>query len=287
MTQRSDEYDIALLAAMAALTPDASEHERSLRARLERWREHPLCAPRAAMPERYWGPERLDPAAFAELVELLSPDAEIAALVRALDGVTEIVDVGGGTGLVSRAFAERCPVIVVEPSAAQRARLPPELVVLDGRAEAVPLGDSGADAAIATWVLQYTSDPITAIDELERVARRRVAIVQAAPDNDLVAIYNRAAEVAGAPPAHHGWLLSHAATRLELAGLKVTLEPISIPVCPPPGGAPALAELLVRLHFAGHPATEAMVAATGGYIAARLAEAGALSDDAVLLVARR
>lgn len=252
MTQRSDQYDVALLAAMAALTPDAGERERALRARLEGWREHPLCAPRAALPDRFWGPERLDPAAVAELAALLARDAELAALRRALEGVDDVVDVGGA-----------------------------------GRAEAVPVGDGGADAAIACWTLQLTDDPIAAIDELERVARRRVAIVQAAPDNDLVAIYNRAAEVAGAPLAHHGWLLSHAATRLELAGFKVTLEPVPIPVRAPDGGALALAELFVRLHFAGHPSAEAMIAAIGGYIAARLAEAGALSNDAVLLVARR
>jgi hypothetical protein len=177
--------------------------------------------------------------------------------------------------------------VVVEPSAAQRARLPPGIAAIEGRAEAVPLEDGGADAAIATWVLQFTDDPIAAIDELERVARRRVAIVQAAPGNDLVAIYNRAAEVAGAPAAHHGWLLSEAATRLELAGFKVTLEPVSIPVRSPPGGARALAELFVQLYFTGHAACDAMIAAVGGYIDARLAEAGALSDDGVLLVARR
>ncbi len=287
MTQRSDEYDVALLAAMAKLTPDASSRERVLQARLERWREHPLCAPRAALPDAYWGPERLDPAAYAELLELISPEAELAALRGALGDVTDLVDVGGGTGLVARAFARQCPVTVVEPSAEQRAGLPAEVTTLDGRAEAVPLGDGGADAALACWVLQYTGDPIAAVDELERVARRCVAIVQAAPGNDLVEIYNRAAEAAGAPRAHHGWLLSLAASRLELAGLKVTLEPVSIPVRSPAGGARQLAELFARLHFAGHPATDAIIAAIGGYIDARLAEAGTLADDGVLLVARR
>ncbi|HWU88303.1 MAG TPA: hypothetical protein VN253_13545, partial [Kofleriaceae bacterium] len=114
-----------------------------------------------------------------------------------------------------------------------------------------------------------------------------VAIVLAAPGNDLVAIYNRVAEITRRPRAHHGWLLSHAAMRLELAGFRVALEPIPIPVRPPSGGARALADLLARLHFSGHPAADAIVAATGGYIDARLAEAGTLADDAVLLVGRR
>jgi hypothetical protein len=47
---------------------------------------------------------------------------------------------------------------------------------------------------------------------------------------DLVAIYNREAEVAGLPPAHHGWLLAHAATQLEAAGFTVTLQRLAIPV---------------------------------------------------------
>jgi hypothetical protein len=268
MTQRSDEHDLAFLEAMASLTSDPGERERVLRARLERWRGHALCGPRAALPEAYWGPERLDPAAFAELLELISPDPEASALLRALSGVTDLFDLGAGFG-----------------PAARQARLPAELAALACRT--APVGDGGADAAIAVWALQYTDDPIAAIDELERIARRRIAIVQGAPDNDLVAIYNRAADAAGAPRAHHGWLLSHAATRLELAGFKVTLEPVPVPVRTPPGGARQLADLFARLHFAGHPATDAVIPAIGGYIDARIAEAGALSDDAVLLVARR
>lgn len=286
MTQRSDQYDVALLAAMAALTPDTGANQRALRERFEGWCQHPLCAPRGSLPARFWGPEQLDPAAVLELAALASPDAEVKVLRAALEGSTEVIDVGGG-GLVAHAFSDRCPVIVVEPSAARRAQLPSDLIALDGRPEAIPLGDSGADGAIAHWVLQCADDPIAAIDELERVARRRVAILQAAPNNDLVALYNRAAALAGLPPAHHGWLLSQAATRLELAGLKVTLEHVPIAIRAPAGGTPALAELLVRLHFSGHPAAAAMIAATGGYIDARLAEAGALSADAVLLVARR
>lgn len=283
----SADHDIALLAAMAELPDDPIERERAIQARLDGWRDHPLCGPRATMPERHPGPEPLDTAAFRELVELISRDAERDAVLRVLEGVTDVVDIGGGTGLLARAVAERCPVVVVEPSAEQRACVPAGLTAVPGRAEAIPLADGAADAAMAAWVLQYTDDPIAAIDELERVARRRVAIVLAAPGNDLVAIYNRVADITGRPRAHHGWLLSHAAMRLELAGFRVTLEAVPIPVNAPAGGARALAALLARLHFAGHPAAEAIVAATGGYIDARLAEAGTLSDDAVLLVGRR
>jgi hypothetical protein len=74
------------------------------------WFEHPLCAPRDTMPERFWGPERLDPGAWRELAAALEPAAEIAALREALADATDVVDVGGGTGLIAQAIAARVPV---------------------------------------------------------------------------------------------------------------------------------------------------------------------------------
>jgi SAM-dependent methyltransferase len=242
------------------------------------WFEHPLCAPQGTMPARFWGPERLDPSAFRELAAALDPGAEIAALCEALADATDVVDVGGGTGLIAQAIAAHVPVTVIEPAPEQRAHLPAGISALSGRAEAVPLSDGAADAAIATWVLQYCDDPLRAIDELARVARRRVCIVQAAPGNDLVAIYNLEAAVAGVLPAHHGWLLATAATRLEAAGFTVALRRVAIPV------RGVSADTLARLHFAAHPDRTRMVLATAPYLAAR---GGVLADDGVVLAAVR
>ncbi len=251
------------------------------------WVDHPLCAPRDAMPSMFWGPEHLDSSAFVELVDLLSPDAEIAALLVALKDIKQVVDVGGGTGLLTQAVAKGAEVTVIEPDPAQRARVPGGIIVADGRAEAVPLPDRSTEAAIATWVLQYCDDPRTAIDELARIARHRVVIIQAAPGNDLVEIYNREAAVARLPPAHHGWLLAEAANRLEAAGFAVTLERIAIPVRAPAGGAAQLASTLARLHFAGHAKLAEMIAVTTPLIGRTLAISDTLSDDGVLLSARR
>jgi SAM-dependent methyltransferase len=249
------------------------------------WAAHPLCAPTDCWPRAFWGPERLDPAAWRELARRISPDAEIAALLAALGDATDAVDVGGGTGLLTRAIAARMPVVVIEPSDEQRAHLPAGITARAGRAEALPLADRACDAAIATWVLQYTDDPTRAVDELARVARRRVAIVQAAPGNDLVDVYNCEATVAGLPAAHHGWLVAHAAAHLEAAGFTITLERVAIDI---PGRDPdELADLLSRLHFASHPDRAAMAAATRPLIADRLAARGALADDGVVLTARR
>ncbi|HET7505609.1 MAG TPA: class I SAM-dependent methyltransferase [Kofleriaceae bacterium] len=249
------------------------------------WTSHPLCAPAATLPATYWGPERLDPEAWRELAALLAPGDEIAALLDALGDARDVVDVGGGTGLITQAIARRGPVIAIEPSDEQRAHMPPGITARAGRAEALPLHDGASDAAIATWVLQYTDDPARAVDELARVARRRVVIVQAAPGNDLVEIYNRQARVAGLPPAHHGWLLALAAARLEAAGFAVSLARVATAV---PGRDPgAMADLLSRLHFAWHPRRAELAEATRSYIADRLAATGALADDGVVLCARR
>lgn len=250
------------------------------------WREHPLCATARPWPARFWGPERLDPAAWRELAARVDPHDEIEALCAKLAGADRVIDVGGGTGLLTQAIAARvAPVTIVEPSAEQRAHLPAGLTAIAGRAEAVPLPDGSADAAIATWVLQYCDDPAAAVRELARVARRRVVIVQAAPDNQLVDIYNAEAAIAGLPPAHHGWLLERAAIELAAAGYAIELSRVRAPVRVRADEAAVMADTLARLHFAGHPRLAEMIAATTPMIAAAAAS-GALCDDGVLLLGR-
>jgi SAM-dependent methyltransferase len=188
------------------------------------WRDHPLCVSPTAWPTTFWGPEHLDPTAWRELAARIDPSDEIERLCRALGDAVSVIDVGGGTGLLTQAIAAQvAAVTIVEPNAEQRAHVPPPLTAIAGRAEAVPVPDASADAAIATWVLQYCDDPAQAVRELARIARRRVAIVQAAPDNALVAIYNVEAAIAGLPPAHHGWLLAQAADILGAAGFAIEL----------------------------------------------------------------
>lgn len=258
------------------------------RAAVERWRMHPLCGPATGWPARFWGPEALEPAAWRELAARLEPAAELAAFVEALDGARDVLDVGGGTGLLTRTLAARVgAVTVIEPSDEQRAHAPvlDRVTLRAGRAEALPVGDGAFDAAVATWVLQYTDDPWAAVAELARVARTHVAIVQAAPDNELVRAYNVAAAVAGLPAAHHGYLLAHAAAMLEARGFAVTLA--RVPVALAIDDAAVVADVLVRLHFAAHPARAAMRAVVEPLVEAAAARRGALIDDGVLLVARR
>jgi len=258
------------------------------------WRDHPLCASDVAWPARFWSPERLDPSAWREMSSRLDPRVEIDALIAALapSSPRRVLDVGGGTGLLTRALASRFGgCLVIEPSAAQVAELPAGLVVARGRAEALPIATASIDAAVATWVLQYTDDPAASVRELARVIAPRgaVAIVQAAPGNDLVDVYNDEARVVGLAPAHHGYLLALAAEALEAAGFAVALARVPVALRVAPDDAALVADVLARLHFADHPAAAraAMIAATTPRIAAAVRARGALCDDGVLLTAAR
>lgn len=249
------------------------------------WRGHPLCGPAETFPAEFWGPEPFNPEAWRELTPLFSPAAEIAAILAALGDSTDAVDVGGGTGLLTQAIARQMPVLVIEPSAAQREHLPPGITAREGRIEALPLADRSHDAAVATWVLQYTDDPMRAVGELARVARRRVVIVQGAPNNQLIELWNMEGAIAGMRFAHHGYLLAGAAEILERAGYAVALAHVPIAVTPP--SARVLADAFARMHFWRHPRLAEMAAATEPVIARMLAAQGMVNDDAVVLTAVR
>jgi hypothetical protein len=141
-------------------------------------------------------------------------------------------------------------------------------------------------------VLQYTHDPFVAVAEMARACADReggrVVLVQAAPGNQMVEVYNAEAKVAGLPRAHHGWLLAGAIDVLVMRGFKIHLAGVRSAVRFPDNDAAAAASLLQRLHFAGHPRAEAMLATTTPMIAEMFERTpGEMADDGVLLVARR
>ncbi len=249
------------------------------------------------MPTHFWGPEELDHQAWMEFAARLDTARELDMLIAALDGSTSVLDVGGGTGTLTTALARRFGrCVVVEPSAAQAARIqadPGSIIdVLPGRGEALPVADGAFDAVMSTWVLQYTHDPFVAVAEMARACidrpGGRVVLVQAAPGNQMVDIYNAEAKVAGLPRAHHGWLLAGAIDILEMRGFSIALAGVRSSVQFPEGDPAAAASLLQRLHFAGHPRAEAMRAETTRMISEMFARAPAeLADDGVLLIARR
>ena len=87
-------------------------------------------------------------------------------------GARRVLDVGAGTGKLTRALAARgLAVTAVEPSEGMRgelARALPEVTVLAGRAEEIPVADGTADAVLLAQAWHWV-DPARAVPEVARV----------------------------------------------------------------------------------------------------------------------
>ena len=102
-----------------------------------------------------WPPEAID-AVTRELA--LEPDASV-------------LDLGAGTGKLSRLLVERfAQVTAVEPDDAMRALIPAEAVVLDGGAEKIPLPDGSLAAVFCAESFHWFDWP-RALPEIARVLR--------------------------------------------------------------------------------------------------------------------
>lgn len=104
------------------------------------------------------------------------PRAAIVRLGRVL-GLrrgTTVVELGSGTGKLTRSLARLGAArVAIEPTAGMRrvfARTVPEVPVLPGRAEAIPLPDGFADAVVAAQAFHWF-DPDRALPEIARVLR--------------------------------------------------------------------------------------------------------------------
>ncbi len=124
--------------------------------------------------------------AAAEIYERARPDYPAAAvdwLVPA--GAHEVLDLGAGTGKLTRALVERgLEVIAVEPLPEMRASLAaalPEVRAVAGTAEEIPLPDASVDAITVAQAWHWV-DPERATAEAARVLR---------PGGTLGLIWNR------------------------------------------------------------------------------------------------
>jgi SAM-dependent methyltransferase len=111
----------------------------------------------------------------AESYDRVRPGPAAAAVDWLLpEGCKTAVDLAAGTGLFTRALLGRVPEITaVEPDGRMRAVLAqrtPCVRVLDGRAEAIPLPDSSADAVFVSTAWHWF-DLALAIPEIARVLR--------------------------------------------------------------------------------------------------------------------
>jgi SAM-dependent methyltransferase len=93
-----------------------------------------------------------------------------------------VLDLAAGSGKLTRPLAASgATVIAVEPVAEMRAVLPASVEVLDGAAEAIPLGDSSVDLVTVAQAFHWFDGP-AALAEIHRVLR---------PGGRLALLWNR------------------------------------------------------------------------------------------------
>lgn len=98
-----------------------------------------------------------------------------ARIHAALGGARTVVNVGAGAG--SYEPRDRL-VVAIEPSDVMAAQRPAQLApAIRGRAEALPLRDGSADAAMAVLCVHHFEDRERGVRELRRVARGPVVVV--------------------------------------------------------------------------------------------------------------
>ncbi|MFE0257714.1 class I SAM-dependent methyltransferase [Streptomyces sp. NPDC059010] len=103
------------------------------------------------------------------------PDARITARIHAaLGDAADVINVGAGTG----SYEPARTVLAVEPSQVMVAQRPPgSAPAVRAVAERLPLPDNAADAVMALLTVHHWSDLAAGVEELLRVARRRVVIL--------------------------------------------------------------------------------------------------------------
>jgi len=129
--------------------------------------------------------------AIAVDYDRLRPSPAPAALDWLIpDDCETAIDLAAGTGLLTRALAERIPrVIAVEPDPQMRAVLAsrsPCLVALEGVGEAIPLPDASADALFISSAWHWL-DPERAIPEIARVLKDggRFGVLRSGRDREI------------------------------------------------------------------------------------------------------
>lgn len=137
-------------------------------------------------------------------------DAIVAAL--GLRPGRRVLELGAGTGKLTRLLTPSgAQVLALEPVAEMRSELAarvPEAAPLDGTAEAVPLPEGGADAAVAAQAWHWF-DAAAALRELERVLvpRAPLALVWNEYDPDVawsaeLGAYRHRRQALGEIPTH-------------------------------------------------------------------------------------
>jgi SAM-dependent methyltransferase len=106
------------------------------------------------------------------------------------DGARDVVDMGAGTGALTRLLVERgLAVTAVEPDAGMRrvlAERVPGATLVEGTAEALPVPDASQDAVLGASMWHWV-DPPRALAEIARVLRPggRLGVLWTHPDREV------------------------------------------------------------------------------------------------------
>ena len=129
--------------------------------------------------------------AVADEYDRLRPGPSNEALDWLLpSGVTKVLELGAGTGTLTRPLAERVKrVVAVEPDERMRAVLSTRAMgveVLAGRAEEIPVEDASVDAVLAASAWHWV-DEARAVPEVARVLRPggRLSLVWSGPNRSI------------------------------------------------------------------------------------------------------
>lgn len=261
-----------------------------------------LFGPVDRMPARYRGPHHLSHRGWLNFAERLERSEEIAAILAALTGSQRVLDVGGGTGELTRAVAAEvgsCTTVEPHRNRVKTLRTGPVTIrALPGHAEALPFPDRSFDAVMAAWVLPYVDDLALAVREMVRVCddtdpAARIVLICGGPDNELVSLLNQACvPLADEPHDHQGFLLATAARILVETGwseltLWRTEAALLFPEHSLDDRVAAAAAVLVDFWYEGHPHAVEMAAALESVLRRHFAQRPhAIGDQGVVLVAR-
>ncbi|MET9626821.1 class I SAM-dependent methyltransferase [Lentzea sp. NPDC006480] len=248
----------------------------------------------------YRGPHALSNRGWLDFVARLERREEIA-LVRSLtSGNSRALDVGGGTGELTRAVAVQLGgCTAVEPDADRATRLRETgIEILPGSAEELPFDDGTFDVVLANWILPYVTDLERSVREIGRVVdlshpEAKVVFIGGAPDNELVALLNETCvPIAGEPPDDQGYLLAVAEEVLGQQGfsrfdLYRTEAALHFPEAGLDERVRAAARTLVNFWYEDHPAAQKMLTAVEPALRRHFSRRPhAVGDQGVVLVAR-
>jgi len=143
---------------------------------------------------------------------------DLAVSKLALSPGADVLDLGAGTGKLTRALVERFGrVVAVEPDPGMRAvltRATEAYRVLDGRAEEIPLPDASVDAVFVAQAFHWF-DTDVALPEIARVLR---------PGGGLVLVWNAWFDPEPPLPADAKELMRSVAERAGLEPIRVEDE---------------------------------------------------------------